>query len=434
MPRLTPDATRFRIVMRLALATGAALGLVAQPALARPAAKPRAQPAPLVTPEAMRVHKAVLTLDTHLDTPAMLGMPGWSIMDRHDARRDFSTVDVPRMKEGHLDGGFWAIYTPQGPLTPAATRAARDFAVARGIEIHEMVAAHPQTFALADKAADAAKIAASGRIVVYLSIENAWPLGDDVTLLDTFYRMGVRICGFAHFRNNQFADSSTDKEQWGGLSPAGKALLAEMNRLGLVPDLSHSSDKALEDAITLSKAPIILSHSGTRAVYDHPRNIDDDHLRALSAQGGVIQINTVYVKPEKADALRTAALHALAEKYPESRTLATAERASYLAERRAIDKAYPIVDGPTFADVMANLLHAIKVAGVDHVGIGADWDGGGGVAGLEDVASLPKITEALLKAGYTREDVARIWSGNVLRVLAAAEAEAAKESAAPPAA
>ena len=109
MPRLTPDATRFRIVMRLALATGAALGLVAQPALAHPAAKPRAQPAPLVTPEAMRVHKAVLTLDTHLDTPAMLGMPGWSIMDRHDARRDFSTVDVPRMKEGHLDGGFWAI-------------------------------------------------------------------------------------------------------------------------------------------------------------------------------------------------------------------------------------------------------------------------------------------------------------------------------------
>jgi membrane dipeptidase len=434
MTRLNRPATWCRIASHAALATGAAFGLMVQPAPARPVVKPRALPAAIVTPEAMRVHTSLLTLDTHLDTPAMLAMPGWSIMDRHDARRDFSTVDVPRMKQGHLDGGFWAIYTPQGPLTPVATRAARDFAINRGIEIHEMVAAHPQTFALADKAADAARIAASGRIVVYLSIENAWPLGDDVTLLDTFYKMGVRICGFAHFRNNQFADSSTDKEQWGGLSPAGKALLAEMNRLGVVADLSHSSDKALEDAITLSKAPIILSHSGSRAIYDHPRNIDDDHLRALSAQGGVIQINTVYVKAEKPNPLRTAALHALAEKYPESRALAATERASYLAERRAIDKQYPIIDGPTFDDVMANLLHAIKIAGVDHVGIGADWDGGGGVAGMEDVAALPRITEALLKAGFSREDVAKIWSGNVLRVLAAAEAEAARQAATPPAA
>jgi len=417
--------------IRLALVTGAALVLIAQPLSARPA-KPHAQAAAIVTPDAMKLHRSLLTLDTHLDTPALLAIPGWSILDRHDARRDFSQVDVPRMKEGHLDGGFWAIYTPQGPLTPAATRAARDAAFMRAVEIREMVAAHPGVFALADKAADAPKIAASGRIVVYLSIENAWPLGDDVTLLDTFYRLGVRLSGFAHFRNNQFADSATDKEQWGGLSPAGKALLAEMNRLGVVADLSHSSDKALEDALTLSKAPIILSHSGSRAVYDHPRNIDDEHLRALSAQGGVIQINTMYVKAPNADPLRVSALHALADKYPENRTLTPAERAAFLGERRAIDTQYPVVDGPGFADVVANLLHALKVAGVDHVGIGADWDGGGGVSGLEDVASLPKITEALLKAGYTRDDIAKIWSGNVLRVLAAAEAEAAREAAAPP--
>jgi len=377
------------------------------------------------------VHQSLLTLDTHLDTPALLAIPGWSIMDRHDAHRDFSQVDVPRMKQGHLDGGFWAIYTPQGVLTPAATRAARDAAIMRGVEIREMVAAHPTVFALADKAADAPKIAASGRIVVFLSIENAWPLGDDVTLLDTFYRLGVRISGFAHFRNNQFADSATDKEQWGGLSPAGKALLAQMNKLGVVPDLSHSSDKALDDALALSKSPVILTHSGCRAVFDHPRNIDDDHLRALSAQGGVIQINTVYVKAERPDPDRDVAMKALAEKYPENRSLAPAERAAYLAERRAIEARYPLVDGPTFADVTANLLHALKIAGVDHVGIGADWDGGGGVVGMEDVASLPKITEALLKAGYSREDIAKVWSGNVLRVLAAAEAEAAREAANP---
>jgi membrane dipeptidase len=413
---------------RLALASGMALAVMA-PLAARPV-KPHPAAAKAV-PEALRVHRSLLTLDTHLDTPALLSIPGWSILDRHDAKRDFSQVDVPRMKEGHLDGGFWAIYTPQGPLTPVATRAARDAAFARGVEIREMVAAHPQVFGLADKAADAEKIAASGKIVVYLSIENAWPLGDDITLLDTFYRLGVRISGFAHFRDNQFADSATDKEQWGGLSPAGKALLAEMNRIGVVPDLSHSSDKALDDALALSKTPIILTHSGCRAVFDHPRNIDDAHLRLLSAQGGVIQINSIYVKAERRDPAADAAFKALMEKYPESRALSASEHAAMIAERHAIETQYPLIDAPTFDDVMANLLHALKVAGVDHVGIGADWDGGGGAVGLEDVASLPKITEALLKAGYTRQDIAKVWSGNVLRVLAAAEAEASREAAAP---
>ena len=420
-------ATFSQFSQRFALATGVALACIATPLAARPA-KPHAAAAPVT--EALRVHRSLLTLDTHLDTPALLSIPGWSILDRHDAKRDYSQVDVPRLKEGHLDGGFWAIYTPQGPLTPMATRAARDAAFARGVEIREMVAAHPQVFGLADKAADAARIAASGRIVVYLSIENAWPLGDDVTLLDTFYRLGVRISGFAHFRDNQFADSSTDKEQWGGLSPAGKALLAEMNRIGVVPDLSHSSDKALDDALTLSKAPIILTHSGCRAVFDHPRNSDDAHLHLLSAQGGVIQINSVYVKAEKRDPAAAAAFKALGEKYPESRALSASEHAALIAERHAIETQYPLIDAPTFDDVLANLLHALKVAGVDHVGIGADWDGGGGAVGFEDVASLPKITEALLKAGYTREDIAKVWSGNVLRVLAAAEAEAAREATA----
>ena len=286
-------------------------------------------------------------------------------------------------------------------------------------------------FALADKAADAPRIAASGKLVVFLSIENAWPLGDDVTLLDTFYRMGVRISGFAHFRNNQFADSATDKPLWKGLSPAGKALLAEMNRIGVVPDLSHSSDDSLDDALSLSKSPIILTHSGCRAVFDHPRNIDDAHLRALSAQGGVIQINTVYLKADVPDPARDAAMKAMMAKYPEDRVLNAAEQDAMMAERRAIMAAHPVVDGATFALFTANLLHALQVAGVDHVGIGADWDGGGGVVGMEDVASLPKVTEMLLKAGYSKADIAKIWSGNVLRVLTAAEAEAAKEAAHP---
>jgi len=412
------------------LLTGMGCLLLAAPLTAKPV-KHRAVAAPMVLAGAMRIHRSLLTLDTHLDTPEFFHIPGWSIMDRHDATRDFSQVDVPRMKQGHLDGGFWAIYTPQGPLTPTATRAARSAAIMRGIEIREMVAAHPAVFALADKAADAPRIAASGKLVVFLSIENAWPLGDDVTMLDVFYKMGVRISGFAHFRDNQFADSSTDKPMWKGLSPAGKALLAEMNRLGVVADLSHSSDGSLDDALALSKAPIILTHSGCKAVFDHPRNIDDAHLRALAAHGGVIQINTVYLKADVPDPARDAAMKAMREKYPEDRMLSASEQTAMMDERRAIMAAHPVKDGATFALFTENLLHALKIAGADHVGIGADWDGGGGVVGMDDVASLPKVTEALLKAGYSRDDIAKVWSGNVLRVLMAAEAEAAKEVAHP---
>lgn len=403
----------------LLLAASAALALIAT----GPA---NSAPKKAVSDPAAALQQRLLTLDTHLDTPASLALPGWSIMDAHTVAQDYTQVDLPRMKRGGLDGGFWAIYTPQGPLDPESTRKARDFALMRGVAIREMVAAHPESFAIASKAADAAAIKAGGRRVVYLSIENAWPLGDDPSLLRSFYAMGVRIAGFAHFRTNQFADSSTDKAKWDGLSPLGVQLLAEMNRLGVVPDLSHSSDRALDDVLRLSKAPIVLTHSGCKAVFDHPRNIDDAHLKALAEAGGVIQINSVYVKGLKQSAEREAAMKALEQKYPEDRTLTAAERQAMLAERHAIDAKYPEVRA-TFDDVMANLLHALKIAGVDHVGIGLDWDGGGGVVGLEDIADLPKITGALLAAGYTEADVAKIWSGNILRVLAAAEAEAARE-------
>ncbi len=409
--------------MRRHLLMSAALILLA----AGPACSAKTGSRPVDPATALQMR--LLTLDTHLDTPASLAFPGWSITDAHTVQDDYTQVDLPRMKRGGLDGGFWAIYTPQGPLDPESTRKARDFAVMRGVAIREMVAAHPDSFALASRAADAAAIKASGKRVVYLSIENAWPLGDDPTLLRSFYAMGVRISGFAHFRTNQFADSSTDAARWDGLSPLGVQLLAEMNRLGVVPDLSHSSDRALDDALRLSKAPIILTHSGCKAVLDHPRNIDDAHLKALAAQGGVIQINSVYVKAMKQSAEREAALKAFEAKYPEDKRVTAAERKDMLAARHAIDAQYPEARAG-FEDVMANLLHAIKVAGVEHVGIGLDWDGGGGVTGLEDIVDLPKLTAALLAAGYSEADVAKIWSGNVLRVLAAAEAEAAKEQTA----
>ena len=381
---------------------------------------------------AAKLHQRLLTLDTHMDTPASLAIEGWSIERAHDVHKDYTQVDLPRMKQGGLDGGFWAIYTPQGPLDAAHYHDVRDFALMRGLAIREMVAADPATFTLATKANDAAAIAATGKRVVYMSIENAYPLGEDVSLLDSFYAMGVRLSGFAHFQNNQFADSSTDKPKWNGLSPLGVELLARMNRLGVVPDASHSSDAVLDDLLRLSKTPVLLSHSGCKAVYDSPRNLDDTRLRALAAKGGVIQINSFgsYLRSIKPNPERNKALGALFAGLREG-PMSKAKRIELLAKRQEIDRLYPETDRPTFDDFMKHLLHALAIAGVDHVGIGLDWDGGGGVAGMEDVSAIPKITAALLNAGYSEADLQKIWSGNVLRVLAAAEAEAAAEAHTP---
>jgi len=403
--------------MRKRLMTGAALM----------ALLPIASLAQEVPKKVYQLHQKMLTLDSHLDTPASLDLPGWSIEEEHQVHGDYTQVDLPRMKKGGLDGGFWAIYTPQGPLTEEGFRKSRDFALMRGVSIREMVAADPANFALALEAKDAADIATAGKRIVFMSIENAYPLGEDVSLLKTFYDMGVRVSGFAHFAHNQFADSSTDpskKPRYGGLSPLGKELLKEMNRLGIVPDASHSSDQVLDDLLALSTSPVLLTHSGCKAVYDHPRNIDDEHLKALAAKGGVIQMNAYggYLRAIKPNPQRQEAMKALLGQLREDAKLSSEQRAALLAKRHEIDRLYPETERATFDDFMAHMLHALKVVGPDHVGIGLDWDGGGGVVGLEDVVDLPRITAALLKAGYSEADVQKIWSGNVLRVLAAAEA------------
>ncbi|MBU1258378.1 MAG: dipeptidase [Alphaproteobacteria bacterium] len=407
--------------MRRTLVMGAALtALLAGPASAQAVPK-----------KVQQLHQKLLTLDSHMDTPASLDLPGWSIEEEHDVHLDYTQVDLPRMKKGGLDGGFWAIYTSQGPLTVEGFHKARDFAILRGVSIRQLVAADPANFALALEAKDAAPIAAAGKRVVYMSIENAYPLGEDVSLLQTFYDMGVRVVGFAHFAHNQFADSSTDpskKPRYGGLSPLGKELLKEMNRLGVVPDASHSSDQVLDDLLALSTTPVLLTHSGCKAIYDHPRNIDDDHLKALAAKGGVIQMNAYgsYLKASKPNPERQKAMGALFASLREGGAITAEKRAELLARRQEIDRLYPETDRATFDDFMTHMLHALKVVGPDHVGIGADWDGGGGVVGMEDVVDLPRITDALLKAGYSEADVQKIWSGNVLRVLAAAEAKKGK--------
>jgi membrane dipeptidase len=372
------------------------------------------------------LHKSLICLDTHLDTPASLARPGWDMMQRHARDADFTQVDYPRMVEGGLDGGFFAIYMPQGPLTPEGMQAARDAALMRAMEIRELVAAHPDKFELAFTADDAARIAAKKKIIVYQSIENSYPLGEDITLLRSFYRLGVRMVGFIHFKNNQFGDSATDKPQWNGLSPKGRELAALAGDLGMVLDASHASDLVFDQILELSRAPIILSHSGCRAVYDHPRNIDDARIKKLAAAGGTIQINSynAYLIDVPPNPERDKARGPLMQKLRNLEGLTSAQRAATMREVaqgiKALDTRYP-EPRATFETYMSHVTHALDLVGPEHVGIGCDWDGGGGVAGMEDVTSLPKITERLVKLGYTESQLVGFWGGNALRVLKAAQ-------------
>jgi len=381
-----------------------------------------------VSEDPRAIHEALLTLDSHLDTPLDLERPGWDIMQRHDVADDLSQVDLPRMTEGGLDGGFFAIFIGQGPRTPDGKAQAFAAAWHRGELIHKMVADHPEAFRLALKADDAAPIAASGKRVVFLSIENAYPLGDDVANLARFYQAGVRMLGLVHFTNNDMADSATDPggPEWNGLSPLGRRLVAEANRLGIVLDQSHASDAVFDELLRLSKTPIVLSHSGCRAVYDHPRNIDDDRLRRLAAAGGVIQINSLgeYIAKLPPTPARDAAIKALRAQFGALDSLTPERRAAFREAYVEIAHRYPAPQA-SIDDVMRQLLHAIEIAGIDHVGIGLDWDGGGGVAGMNDVSRIPEITARLLAAGYTKADLEKIWGGNLLRVLRAAEVHAA---------
>ena len=401
-----------RVAVALAIAA-----MVTAPAMAGPGPTP--------TPAQLAVHRRLLTLDTHLDTPANFPRPGWRFGDRHSPDSDFSLVDLPRMAEGGLDGGFFAIYTPQGPRTPEATRGARDFALLRAAEIRETVARYPDRMEFAFTADDAARIAAAGKVIVYQSMENGYPYSGDLSLMQSFYRLGVRLMGPVHFKNNDLGDSSTDKLEWHGLSPLGRQFVAEANRLGIVIDASHASDDVLDQAIALSATPILLSHSGCKAVFDHPRNVDDARLRKLAASGGVIQINSYgeYLGPIPPNVERDAALKALFARLGERRDLPPAAVAALVRERRAVLARYP-GSRPDFDVFLHHLLHALEVVGPEHVGIGLDWDGGGGVEGMEDVSAIPKITAALIARGYSEVDLQRIWSGNVLRVVRTAQAYA----------
>ncbi len=404
----------------------------------------RAETAAELSARARALHERVIVLDTHLDTPARFSLPGWDIMDRHTVESG-SQVDYPRMVEGGLDGGFWAIFTAQGLRTPEGLAAARDKALVRALEIREMVAKHSDKFELAFTSDDAARIHAAGKRIVYQSIENAYPIGKDLTLIQTFYTLGVRMMSPAHTSNSDLADSASDASgpEWHGLSPLGKEFVAECNRLGIVLDASHSADSVFDQMLELSQTPLILSHSGPKGANNHPRNIDDERIKKLAAKGGVIQINSLsgYLIPQPVIPERNAAQAQLFAKFGlpapvggrgpgagagggrggrAGAGLEAEQRAALLKEMAELDKKYP-VPMANFDDFMRHVLYALKLVGPEHVGFGADWDGGGGVDGMRDITGYPKVTERLLKEGYSENDIAAMWGGNVIRLIKAAE-------------
>ncbi|RYG34997.1 MAG: membrane dipeptidase, partial [Burkholderiales bacterium] len=373
----------------LTLALLSAVSLAACATTSTPAA-PAPQNLAGVSPEVYAMHQRFMTLDTHLDTPAFLDTArDYDIMERHSYERDGSQVDYPRMIDGGLDGGFWAIYMGQGPLTPEGYQQVRDKALIRATSIHKMVAANPGVFEIALTSADAKRIFDSGKKIVYLSMENSYELGEDISLLDSFYKLGVRMAGPVHNGTNQLADSTNPGpvgNKWGGLSPMGKEYVKRANELGIILDGSHSSDATIEQMIDLSATPIILSHHGCDGVHEHPRNLSDALLKKMAAKGGVIHMNALgaFLKDLPQSKERSDAMQALRQKYSNSDQLTGAAYEAFLDERVAINKQFP-ENRATFEDYMEQILYAIKLVGVDHVGFGADWDGGGGVEGYDDV-------------------------------------------------
>ena len=371
------------------------------------------------------MHARLFTIDTHLDTPtASLPRAGWDFGARHDYTGDGTQCDLQRMVAGGLDAVVFAAYFMQAARSDEGHAVAQ--AAVRGIleRTRAAITANRNACGVALSADDALRLKAQGKRAIFLSIENAYSVGRDVKAVREFYELGVRMIGFTHMLNNEVADSSTDPlgAEWGGLSPLGREVVAECNRLGIVVDASHASDAALAQMLELSKTPVILSHSGCRAVCDHPRNIGDGLLRKLAAQGGVIQMNALpvamVVQPDQA--AKTAAVDAIMARFRDE-VLTPEVRVEVGKAWDAYERSYTAATA-TLDDYVKHVLHAVKIAGSDHVGIGCDLDGGGGFDGLREVNDYPAITRALLAAGLGEAELAKIWGGNTLRVLRAAEA------------
>ncbi len=372
----------------------------------------------LIEEKAASIHAEVLTIDTHVDTPMKLLWPNFDLGQRHDPRITGSRVDLPRMEEGGLDAVFFAIFIRQGLRTPEANQKAKEQTIRRFDSIHQSVRTHSTKVELARTPEDAYRIEKTGKRAIYIGIENGYAIGNDISFIQQYYDLGARYITLSHSHNNDICDSSTDTPEHHGLSAFGQQVVAEMNRLGMLIDVSHISDEAFDDVIEVSKAPVIASHSCARALCDHPRNLNDDMLKKLAENDGVIQVCVLssYVKKIAPNPDREAAIKTLKKRYTNLTELSGKEERDAQEKRRAINKKYPRRLA-TVSDVVDHIDHIVRVAGINHVGIGTDFDGGAGLDGCYDVSDLGNITLELVRRGYTKKHIRKIWGGNFMRVF-----------------
>ena len=368
--------------------------------------------------KAERIHRKIISVDSHNDTPLRMMQGGFDIGVRHDPRKERSKVDLVRMKEGLLDGAFFAVFVSQGKRDPASNAKVKAETNMIFDSLYAAIARHTDLAGIATSPADATRLKKEGKRAVFIGIENGYAIGHDLSLINTFYQRGARYITLCHSKNNDICDSANDTIEHDGLSEFGKDVVREMNRLGLMVDVSHASDQTFYDVLALSKAPVIASHSCARALCKNPRNLDDNMLRALAAHGGVIQmcILSDYVKTPDPNPRRDSARLALREKYHGYEGLSDEMLKQARKEWYDLDQLFP----PVLTDVSAvvdHIDHIVKVAGIDHAGIGTDFDGGGGVNGCYDVSEMKNITVELLRRGYSANDIRKIWGGNLLRVM-----------------
>ncbi len=376
--------------------------------------------------KADKIHSSVLTVDTHCDTPMEFSDPSFDLGERHDE----GCVDFPRMIEGGLHAEFFAVFTGQGPRNDSAFRAVHDQAVNIFNEIHKNVEKNNDVAEIALTPGDASRLWKEGKIAAFIGMENGYPIGHDLSKVKEFFDRGARYMTLCHTRNNDICDSSTDPggPENNGLSPFGVQVVKEMNRLGMMIDVSHISDKSFYDVIKTSSVPVIASHSSCRALCGSPRNLTDDMMLALKENGGVIQICILgnYLKTPEPNPELDKRLKELQDKYGNYRDLSDSMKKVVRTEYRAIQKKYE--KPATVKDVVDHIDHAVQVMGVDYVGIGTDFDGGGGVEGCRTVAEMKNITIEMLRRGYTRAEIAKIWGGNIMRVMSKVQDMADKGS------
>ena len=379
--------------------------------------------------KATRIHQSVLTIDTHSDTPLNLLRDGFDVGKRNDMAASGTKCDFPRMKEGGLDAQFFAVFVAQGPRTPEGDAAVKKKALEIYAAIRKSVAENSGQAEIALTPDDAYRLKKLGKRAIFIGVENGYALANDLTMVKKFHEMGVRYITLCHTSNNDICDSSTDKKkgaEYHGLSPFGKEVVAEMNKYGVMIDVSHISDDSFYDVIRLSKVPVIASHSCSRAICDHPRNLTDDQLKALAKNGGVIQMCFLsdYVKKADPNPKRDSAMAVVNKKYNDFQGLSEEQTKVAYREYRETSKRFPNKLA-NVQDMVDHIDHIVKVIGINHVGIGTDFDGGGDLAGCRDVSQMGNVTLELVKRGYSESDIRKIWGGNFMRVFRQVQKSAA---------